>query len=119
VLQAPVLVLQTCPVGHVPQVPPHPSGPQLLPEHWGTQLVLQSPFTQACPLGQLPQLAPQPSSPHSFAVQSPVQLSTHLPAAQYLGQVPQELPQPSSPHSLPVQLPAHTSWHCLPSPVQN
>ncbi len=28
---------QVCPEGQVPQVPPHPSGPQLLPEQLGVQ----------------------------------------------------------------------------------
>jgi len=46
-LHAPVVVLQTCPLGHVPQVPPQPSGPHDLPEHLGVHEVLHCPFTQA------------------------------------------------------------------------
>jgi hypothetical protein len=39
-LQAPVVVLQIWPLGHVPHVPPQPSGPQLLPAHFGLQVAL-------------------------------------------------------------------------------
>lgn len=76
-----------------------------MPEHFGVQLELQTPFTQDCPLGQTPQLVPQPSSPHVFPVQLGVQEVTHFPAEQNCGQLPQELPQPSSPHSFPVHEP--------------
>ena len=106
VLHAPVVVLQICPLGHVPQLPPHRSGPQVLPAHLGLQLELHWPLTQACPEGQLPQLVPHPSSPHFFPLQFGTHASTHAPSTQNLVQAPQEFPQPSSPQFLPLQEPA-------------
>jgi hypothetical protein len=96
----------------VPQLPPQPSSPQLLPAQLGTQ---QTPPLHGRPPTQVPQLPPQPSSPqflpehlgvqHRPLTQLPVQQSPLVPQA--LPSVPQwqmlslQLPEQQSP--LPLQ----------------
>jgi hypothetical protein len=77
------------------QVPPHPSGPQLLPAHDGAQA--QVPFTQLDPGSQLvpPQQA-WPMAPQEAQVPLAPQA---IPAAQPGGQLP---PQPSGPQVFPA-----------------
>ena len=94
---------------HWPHEPPHPSGPQLLPAHWGAQAV-QWPPLQVSPSPQAPQLPLHASEPHSRPVHCAVQaaqvpwaVSHGVPAAQ----LPHVPPQPSGPHVLPV----HTGVH--------
>jgi len=62
----------SCPKWHLPQVPPHPSGPHSLPAQFGMHS--QVPFTHPSPAAQVPQDPPHPSDPHSFPVQSGVQV---------------------------------------------
>jgi hypothetical protein len=99
--------MQACELGQVPQVPPQPSGPQLLLAQLGVQVSVQLPLEQKSPSGQLPQELPQPSSPQLLPVQSPSQVGTHArpPGEQNASpqQLPQMAPQPSSPQTLPLQ----------------
>lgn len=81
-------------------VPPHPSGPQLLPAHDGTHtqvpLVQVAPESHADPAQQGWPAAPQEAQlPLALQAAEPVQPG---------GQVP---PQPSGPQVLP----AHAGWH--------
>ena len=110
------------------QVPPQPSGPQLLPAQLGAQA--QTPLLQVAP-GSQPEPAQQawPTAPHDEQLPLALQL---LPAWQPGGQVP---PQPSGPQLLPaqagvqaqipcwqlaplVQAPAQQGWPAPPQPTQ-
>jgi hypothetical protein len=73
VAQVPSAV-QVAPDEHVPQEPPQPSLPQVLPVQFGVQEETHKPaVVQLNPVWQLPQLAPQPLSPHCLPVQFGVQ----------------------------------------------
>lgn len=65
-----------CPDAQVPQLPPQPSGPQLLPVHFGWQVAVHWPsgVQWRADALQVPQLPPQPSEPHW----RPPQLGTHV-----------------------------------------
>jgi hypothetical protein len=102
-----------CPASHrpgdaqLPQEPPHPSSPQVLPEQLGEQETHVD-TSQASPVGQLPHGPPHPSSPHAPAGQFGVHVlqvpATHLwPWVHASPQVPQlVLSTPSWTH-LPLQ----------------
>ena len=100
----------------MPQVPPHPSEPHVLPLHCGvhTQTLALVPVPQLCEPAQVPQdetvrLTPQLSVavtwPQLFprrAQNAMLDSGTHAG-----GQVPHEPPHPSGPHVLPTQLGVH------------
>jgi hypothetical protein len=67
-------LLQLAPVGQVPHVPPHPSGPQLLPVQSGVQQVPE--VVHIAVVGHVPQVPPHPSGPHAFPVHDLVQRHT-------------------------------------------
>jgi hypothetical protein len=59
-------LVQSCPSAHVPQKPPQPSLPQVLPLHCGTQMQAPlPPGSQVRPAAQVPHDPPQPSPPHT------------------------------------------------------
>jgi hypothetical protein len=103
---------QTVPVAQPgAQVPPQPSGPQLLPAQFGTQA--QVPPVQVAPGSQTepPQQA-WPTAPHD--VQLPPALQLALPVHPG-GQVP---PQPLGPQLLPAQLGVQAQvppWQVVPA----
>ena len=86
---------------HVPQLPPQPSSPQVLPVQSGTHW--QSPAALHCSLTEhVPQVPPQPLSPHSLpphcATHSQFPLIQALPAPQAIGaplHVPAEQASPT------------------------
>jgi hypothetical protein len=110
------------------QVPPHPSGPQLLPAHDGTQV--QVPPLHVTPGSQAPPVQHGwPAAPHE--TQLPLALHEAEPV-QPGGQVP---PQPSGPQLLPAHagvqahipavqvapaphMPSQQGWPAAPQPVQ-
>jgi hypothetical protein len=105
--------LHTCAPAQVPQVPPQPLLPQVLPLQDGVQQLFDR---HTAPPPQVPQVPPQPLLPQVL----PEQLGAHThwpPALQVcpLAQVPQVPPQSSLPQSLPPQfftqqlLPTHAS----------
>jgi hypothetical protein len=59
--------LQMLPVVQVPQLPPQPLSPQVLPVQLGVQT--QVPLWQVLGAVQVPQLPPQPSSPQVLPAQ--------------------------------------------------
>jgi hypothetical protein len=62
----------------LPQVPPHPSLPQVLPEQLGVQVPTHVPeVLHVVPLPQVPQEPPQPSLPQVLPAQLGVQELTH------------------------------------------
>lgn len=95
----------------MPQEPPQPSSPQLLPAQLGVHDVEHLPAAQNCPAGQAPQGLPQPSSPQLLPAQSLMQVGVHdLPSgAQNASpqQLPQSAPHPSAPQARPSQLGVH------------
>jgi hypothetical protein len=106
-------LLQVWVLAQVPQVPPQPSLPHVLPLQLGVQPHWPV-WPQACPDGQLPQVPPQPSGPQT----RPAQLGAHAhcPVAEQAwppAQVPHEPPQPSGPQVLPSQLGTHAHWPAL------
>jgi hypothetical protein len=58
--------LQVALAGQGPQLPPHPSEPQVRLPQLGAQLETQLPAWHDCPALQLPHDPPQPSSPHAL-----------------------------------------------------
>jgi hypothetical protein len=69
------VVLQVWPEAQVPQVPPQPSLPQVLPLQLGVQEATHWPeVLQLLPEAQVPQLPPQPSLPQLLPVQLGVQV---------------------------------------------
>ena len=126
--------------GHpLPQVPPHESLPQTLPEHCGVQphfpaapappqlwVPLQVPqlvMDRGWPQLSLPLAAPHERARRAQNATSDSGAQTHLPAVeQELGalQVPQLPPHPSSPHVRPEHEGRHplcSSWVRKPSSV--
>ena len=99
--------LQMLPPGHVPQLPPHPSEPQVLPEQAGVHT--QAPAAeQVVAVPHVPQEPVQPSLPHALPVQSGVQVvpGEHWPAALQFSlgpQAPHSPPHPSPPQARPAQ----------------
>lgn len=94
-------------MAQVPQVPPQPLEPQVLPVQFGWQT--QTPLWHTLPLphGQVP---PQPSAPQVRPSQ--VGLQTQTPVRLHIWpepHVPQDPPQPSEPQVLPVQLGTHAA----------
>lgn len=67
------LFTQVWPVGQVPQVPPQPLLPQVLPVQSGTQEATHTPFWHVFPVGHVPQVPPQPSGPQVLPVHDGVQ----------------------------------------------
>jgi hypothetical protein len=65
-------LVQFWPAPHVPQLPPHPLGPQFLPAQFGTHV--QTPLVQVWFAEHVPQLPPQPLSPQVL----PAQFGTHV-----------------------------------------
>jgi len=63
--------VQTWSAAQLPQLPPHPSVPQVLSTQAGTQAQRPSWHCSFAPT-QFPQLPPQPSSPQALPVQSGV-----------------------------------------------
>ena len=107
-MQAPSMV-QASPSAQFPQLPPQPSGPQILSVQLGTHSTsMQTPLSQVISLPHSPQLPPQPSGPQSLPSQSVAHSSVlHLPASVQIfpsSQAPQEPSQPSSPQTFPWQL---------------
>ena len=96
----------------VPQLPVHPSEPQVLPEQSGMHT--QWPDMSQSGVGdeQVPQLPPHPSLPQSRPVQSGVQERTQRPPTSQISpepHVPQDAPQiGSGPHTRPRQEGTHT-----------
>jgi len=96
----------------VPQEPPHPSLPQVLPVQLAAHVdVWHWPEALHVPLEQVPQLPPQPSAPHSRPEHAGAQL--HLPDALHvfpLAQTPQAPPHPSGPQARPAQSATHDGF---------
>ncbi len=58
--------MQVDPAGQLPQFPPQPSGPQVLPLHCGTHAATHAPASHASLAEQPgPQDPPHPSGPHT------------------------------------------------------
>src|SRR5688572_7425621 len=86
--------LHADPSAHVPQVPPHPSEPQIRPLQSDVQPHCPEDESHNVPLGHVPHDPPQPSSPHARPTQLGAQ--THCPLASHAPEehVPQSPPQP-------------------------
>ena len=69
---------QVSPVEHVPQDPPQPSAPQVLPTQSGVHSGTHWPNgSHNAPVEHVPQDPPQPSAPQSLPAQSGVQVEPH------------------------------------------
>lgn len=92
--------------GHVPQVPPHPSGPQVFPLHCGTH-THWPPFEHASLASHDPHVPPQPSGPQLF----PSHCGTHAHRPfEHVWSAPHDPhvpPQPSGPQLFPSHWGAH------------
>jgi hypothetical protein len=98
---------QLMPAAQLPQEPPQPSLPQVLPAHCGVQM--HCPLALQLPEKHVPQLPPHPSGPQVFPAHCGAQAHCPLTLQERPApQLPQLPPQPSEPQLLPLHCGTHT-----------